>query len=38
MALKLLEEFRKTQQVRLPILEGELFLYKRQSEELLLCN
>lgn len=28
MALKLLEEFRKTQQVRLPILEGEQFLYK----------
>lgn len=31
MALKLLEEFRKTQQVRLPILE-------RESEELVLCN
>lgn len=42
MALKLLEEFRKTQQVRHPILKQtnkkNHFGYKRQSEELVLHN
>lgn len=34
MALKLLEEFRKTQQVRLAILFRKFFTDKRESEEL----